>query len=98
MNDFSRLLAVLIAVEGALDYVSTALVISKGRGTEANWFVRQFIQWFGKYWWVSRIVFLPLIVALWLNTEVLGAVFGALLVAGYGWVIYHNYLVAWRQA
>jgi hypothetical protein len=103
------ILASLLSVLQFFDYVSTALVISKGRGHEANpavaWVIalasssNRFLAWIGRNWYVVK---LPIVGGIWYSalfgpvTPVL--TFLAIGVALYSYVVWSNYKIAWRQA
>lgn len=80
------------------DVLSTNLVISKGRGHEANGLVGWIQKKLGAYWWLYK---LPLIgVFLYIAKANIGwPTIGvlALVCAVYVYAVQNNYRVAWRQ-
>jgi|FreactTroBogLake_1042271.scaffolds.fasta_scaffold16886_3 hypothetical protein len=92
------LLAALVALN-FLDYVSTTLVISKGRGTEANPIMQFFMKILGKYWWVSKVIIvLPIALTMLFYVPADEATIGAaVLDAMFAYVVVSNYKIAWRQ-
>ena len=92
------LLAILVVLT-VFDYVSTALVISKGRGSEANPIMQFFMKILGKYWWASKVaIVLPIALAMWLYAPPGEAAIGtAVLDAMFTYVVVSNYKIAWRQ-
>lgn len=94
------ILALLFAVEQAFDVISTNLVISKGRGFEANSLMGKWQAFAGRWWWTIKV---PMVCFVWWFAYAgagssLVVAFLLLAVIGYAYVLYNNYLIAWRQA
>lgn len=98
MNTFLFILLAAYVVLNALDYFSTSLVISKGRGVEANPITKWLMGVFGKFWWISKLPVVALCWLLWAHTSAPNAIMmiGALDML-YAWVVWHNYQIAWRK-
>tara|TARA_R110000868_G_scaffold221313_1_gene472861 strand:- start:912 stop:1214 length:303 start_codon:yes stop_codon:yes gene_type:complete len=92
-------LAVILTVQQGLDYVSTALIISKGRGSEGNPLIAKWMALSGEWWWIIK---LPLVAVIWWLVFAYGPVpmliaMFAFLAAIYGYVLVNNYSIAWRK-
>jgi len=98
MHALLFVLLAFLAVVNFFDYVSTALVISKGRGHEANPVMVFLMGLLGKYWWVSKLVIvLPISAIMLFYAPVVQAVLGvAFLDAIFAYVVVNNYKIAWR--
>lgn len=92
-------IAIILTVQQGLDYVSTKLVISKGRGSEGNPVMAKWMALSGQYWWTIK---LPLVVVIWWLVFTYGPIpmligLLAILAMLYAFVIYNNYQIAWRK-
>lgn len=92
-------LAVILTIQQGLDYVSTKLVISKGRGREGNKLMAEWMKIAGPYWWTIKV---PLVAMVWGMVFYFGPVpmlvaMLAVLACVYTYVIINNYQIAWRQ-
>ena len=93
------ILILACVILNGLDYLSTSLVLSEGRGTEGNPIVKLLIKLLGKYWWASKLPILGLCIFAWFSVIPSHGVIAFLaLDALFGWVVYHNYKILWRQA
>jgi len=90
---------VLLVVLNFFDYVSTDLVISKGRGTEANPITKFFMNILGSYWWIQKVVIVGgAVVGAWINPpSTIGIVALFAIDAMFAYAVVNNYKIAWRQ-
>lgn len=92
-------LAIILTVQQGLDYVSTKLVISKGRGHEGNGLMARWMRFSGPHWWTIKV---PLVAVIWWlvfsygPVPMLVAMF-AILACIYAYVLVNNYSIAWRK-
>jgi hypothetical protein len=92
-------LAVILTVQQGLDYVSTKLVLSKGRGHEGNGLMARWMEVSGKWWWTIKLPLVGIIWGLALSygpVPMLVAMF-AFLAAVYTYVLINNYQILWRK-
>lgn len=98
MHQFIVFLVLALIALNVFDVISTNLVLSKGRGSEANPLVALAMKYLGKKWWLYKVIILPLAIVLLMTTSVLALVVALAVDGLFAWVVYHNYLIAWRQA
>lgn len=80
------------------DVLSTNLVISKGRGHEANGPIAWLQKKLGGWWWVYKIPLIAVFVAIAIKTSGWPSVGVLTLVCLiYSYAVWNNYMVAWRQ-
>lgn len=92
-------LAVILTVQQGLDYVSTKLVLSKGRGHEGNGLMARWMKVSGAYWWTIKV---PLVAVIWWLPIHFGPIpylvaMFAILACIYTYAIVNNYSIAWRK-
>ena len=92
-------LALIITVMLAFDYISTALIIRKGRGREGNPLVAWWMQKTGKWWWTLKAAEAAVVWALvWAyGPEPMLVAILAILAFIHAYVLVNNYQIAWRK-
>lgn len=98
LHGITVILVLAIIVLNVFDYISTTLVLSKGRGRESNPAVTWAMAKFGKYWWVVKLVFVPIVWGiLTVENQLIGFVVALLLTAVFAYVVWNNYMILWRH-
>jgi len=84
-------LLIIFITLNILDILTTNKVLSQG-GIELNKFMVLSMKYFGKYWWVPKMILvLLIIVAVWLIQNLIGLIVIAAINIGYVWVVFHNW-------
>lgn len=98
MKTLLVILLLAVLVENVFDVISTTLILSKGRGSEANPIVRFAMQYLGKFWWLTKLPVLLALYAMYNISNVgLATAFAAAFFLLYAYVLYNNYSILWRK-
>jgi len=91
-------LAFIASLLQVFDVLSTNLVISKGRGHEANGLVARWQAWAGDLWWIYKLPLIAVFVSIaMLRPDKWAVGVLVLVIAVYAYAVQNNYRVAWRQ-